>query len=193
MGYSPLRLVLCNWVQHFWWLVRRESVNTRQVSAELDDWSADEQSVGEFREVYETALPQLVRLAHLITGSNAAAEDVVHDVFVSAYRKWDRIEDPNGYLYRAVVNRSRSFLRRRTTELKYEPAEKAAEDLPPELDEVWTALSRLPARRRTVLVLRYYADLPIDVIAEIMGVREATVRSLIHRGYVSMRKELNNE
>lgn len=155
--------------------------------------SAPEQSIGGFRDVYETAVPHLVRLAHLITGSNSAAEDVVHDVFVSAYRKWESIEDPNGYLYRAVVNRSRSILRRRTAELKFIAASEPSEDLPPELDEVWMALSRLPAKRRTVLVLRFYADLPVDVIAEIMGVREATVRSLIHRGYMSMRKELDHE
>lgn len=149
-----------------------------------------EQSVGGFREVYETALPRLVRLAHLITGSNSAAEDVVHDVFVAAYRKWERIDDPYGYLYRAVVNRSRSVLRRRAIESKH-MSEPSRTDLPPELDEVWNALSRIPAKRRTALVLRYYADLPVDGIAEIMGVRPATVRSLIHRGYMSMRKELN--
>lgn len=149
-----------------------------------------EQSVGGFREVYETAVPRLVRLAHLITGSNSAAEDVVHDVFVAAYRKWERIDDPYGYLYRAVVNRSRSVLRRRVIESKH-MSEPSRTDLPPELDEVWNALSRIPAKRRTALVLRYYADLPVDGIAEIMGVRPATVRSLIHRGYMSMRKELN--
>lgn len=151
--------------------------------------SGPEQWVGGFREVYETALPRLVRLAHLITGSNSTAEDVVHDVFVAAYRNWERIDDPYGYVYRAVVNRSRSVLRRRAIESNHVAAAPTT-DLPPELDEVWHALSRIPAKRRTALVLRFYADLPVDAIAEIMGVRPATVRSLIHRGYMSMRKEL---
>ena len=152
--------------------------------------SGREQAVGGFRKVYETALPRLVRLAHLITGSNSVAEDVVHDVFVAAYRKWERIDDPHAYLYRAVVNRSRSVLRRRVLESKHE-SNSSTTELPPELDEVWIALARIPAKRRTALVLRYYADLPVEAIAEIMGVRPATVRSLIHRGYASMRKELN--
>jgi len=160
------------------------------MSSWIDDMSGAEQSVGGFRDVYETALPRLVRLAHLITGSNSAAEDVVHDVFVAAYRRWGRIDDPYGYLYRAVVNRSRSVLRRRAVELEH-AAESSTVDLPPELDEVWIALSKIPVKRRTALVLRYYADLPVDAIAEVMGVRPATVRSLIHRGYMSMRKELN--
>lgn len=174
--------------------MRRENVSTREVpptSARTDDVSgAEQQSVGGFREVYETTLPRLVRLAHLITGSNSAAEDVVHDVFVAAYRKWEKIDDPYGYLHRAVVNRCRSLLRRRAIESKH-ASKPSMVDLPPELDEVWIALSKIPAKRRTALVLRYYADLPVDTIAETMGVRPATVRSLIHRGYMSMRKELN--
>jgi RNA polymerase sigma factor (sigma-70 family) len=148
-----------------------------------------ELSVGEFRDVYEVSLPRLVRLAHLITGSNSAAEDVVHDVFVAAYHKWEKIDDPHGYLYRAVVNRSRSVLRRRSIESKH-ASDTSSLDLAPDLDEVWIALSKIPVKRRTALVLRFYADLPVETIAEIMGVRPATVRSLIHRGYMSMRKEL---
>lgn len=174
--------------------MRREGVSTKEVSSstshKFDAMSGVERSVGDFREVYETTLPRLVRLAHLITGSNTAAEDVVHDVFVAAYRKWHKIADPDGYLYQAVVNRSRSVIRRRAVELR-NPAEPSTPYLPPELDEVWIALSKIPPKRKTALVLRYYADLPVERIAEIMGVRPATVRSLIHRGYMSMRKELN--
>jgi len=173
--------------------MRRHGVSTKEASTG-SSWTSEvpgrEQSVGEFREVYETTLPRLVRLAHLITGSNSAAEDVVHDVFVAAYRKWERIEDPYGYVYRAVVNRSRSVLRRRAIESKH-AADAPTAELPPELDEVWIALSRIPPKRRTALVLRFYADLPIDSIAQIMGTRPTTVRSLIHRGYMSMRKELD--
>ncbi len=174
--------------------MRREFVSTKEASGPSPPGAADmpgpERAVGDFREVYETTLPRLVRLAHLITGSNSSAEDVVHDVFVAAYRRWDAIDDPHGYLYRAVVNRSRSVLRRRSLETKH-PLNPPITELPPELDEVWIALSKLTAKRRAALVLRYYADLPIDSIAEIMGVRPATVRSLIHRGHTSMRKVLN--
>lgn len=180
-------------MQHFSRVVRRDGVSTTEASSSASLWSAEmsglEQSVGEFRDVYEVSLPRLVRLAHLITGSNSAAEDVVHDVFVAAYHKWEKIDDPHGYLYRAVVNRSRSVLRRRSIESKH-ASEPSTQDLAPDLDEVWIALSKIPVKRRAALVLRFYADLPVETIAEIMGVRQATVRSLIHRGYMSMRKEL---
>jgi RNA polymerase sigma factor (sigma-70 family) len=144
-----------------------------------------------FRAVYEAEVARLVRLAHLITGSNAAAEDPVHDAFLAAFDRWDRIDDPQGYMYRAVVNRSRSLLRRRRNELTRRP-ESPSVALPPEIDEMWTALARLTPRRRTALVLRYYADLPIDEIADLMNARPGTVRSLIHRGHESLRKVLES-
>ncbi len=144
-----------------------------------------------FRAVYEAEVARLVRLAHLITGSNAAAEDLVHDAFLAAFDRWDSIDDPHGYMYRAVVNRSRSFLRRRRYELTRRP-ESSGVALPPEIDEMWTALARISPRRRTALVLRYYADLPIDEIADLMNARPGTVRSLIHRGHESLRKVLDS-
>jgi len=143
----------------------------------------------EFRVVYRAELPRLVRLAHLITGSNSAAEDVVQDAFVAAYRQWDRIDDPRGYIYRAVVNRSRSHLRRRRLELST-TLDQPTVALPPEVDETWEVLNRLPARRRTALVLRYYLDLPVGEIAVLMDARPSTVRSLIKRGLESLRRRL---
>jgi DNA-directed RNA polymerase specialized sigma24 family protein len=161
-----------------------------QLKARMTNMSGGGRSkVEDFRSAYELLLPRLVRLAHLITGSNSVAEDVVHDVFVAAYRRWDDVQDPEGYLYRSVVNRSRSVLRRRAVELS-RVREPVGVVLPPEIDEAWAALQAIPIRRRTALVLRYYADLPVDAIAEIMNARPGTVRSLIHRGHESLRKVL---
>ncbi|MBU1866279.1 MAG: sigma-70 family RNA polymerase sigma factor [Actinobacteria bacterium] len=146
----------------------------------------------DFEAVYRQEQLRLVRLAHLITGSNGVAEELVHDAFIAAYRHWDEIADPAGYLYRSVVNRSRSLLRRRAVESRHRP-DPLSVVLPPEIEEVWGALCRIPARRRTALVLRYYEDLSIAQIAELMNARPSTVRSLIHRGQESLRKELGHE
>ena len=163
-----------------------------ELLSDRSTWSGSSDGVVEgFRSVYTAEVARLVRLAHLITGSNAAAEDLVHDAFLAAFDRWDRIDDPYAYMYRAVVNRSRSFLRRRRVELTYR-SEGPGVALPPEIDEMWTALARLPARRRTALVLRYYADLPIEEIADLMNARPGTVRSLIHRGHESLRKVLES-
>ncbi len=60
----------------------------------------------------------------------------------------------------------------------------------PELDETWAIVRRLPPRYRTALALRFYEDLSEREIAEMMGVRPGTVKSLIHRGLARLRKEL---
>jgi RNA polymerase sigma factor (sigma-70 family) len=55
---------------------------------------------------------------------------------------------------------------------------------------VLDVLSALPARQRYALVLRYYADRPETEIAELLGCRPATVRSLVHRGLAALRKAM---
>ena len=59
--------------------------------------------------------------------------------------------------------------------------EEVAQDLTPETDAVWDVLRRLPELQRAAVVLRFYEDRPDDEIAELLGCRPATVRSLIHR------------
>jgi RNA polymerase sigma factor (sigma-70 family) len=59
---------------------------------------------------------------------------------------------------------------------------------PPELDEMWAALGRLTPRRRAALVLRYYADLPVDEVAATLGCRVATAKSLIQRALRQLRE-----
>lgn len=141
--------------------------------------------------VYRAEHLKLVRIAHLITGSNIAAEDVVHDAFEATLKRWDKVDDPAGYLYTAVANRSRSFLRRRKLEIRHTRQEPAV-SLPPGIDEVWEALKRVPERRRTALVLHYYADLPIERIATLMNTAPGTVKSLIHRGKRSLQEVLES-
>ena len=55
-------------------------------------------------------------------------------------------------------------------------------------DAVWQRLAALPRRQRSVLVLRYYEGLTDDEIAEILGARPGTVRSLISRALASLRE-----
>lgn len=132
----------------------------------------------------------LVRLAHVLTGSNAIAEELVQDSFVAAAQALERADNPYAYLRTTVVNHCRSHLRRRRLEQDRSRADIRVA-LPPEVDETWNALAELPERRRVALVLRFYQDLSIDQIAEVMGCRPGTVRSLIHRGLRSMREVLS--
>jgi RNA polymerase sigma-70 factor (sigma-E family) len=138
--------------------------------------------------LYEQHYESLVRLAYLVSGQAAVAEEVVQDAFLKAHRSWDRVRDPAAYVRTAVINGCRSWGRRQRLERERRPH-------PPqptlqEPDELWDALATLNVRARAAIVLRYYADLPDAEIAEILGCRVATVRTTIHRALAVLRKEI---
>jgi RNA polymerase sigma-70 factor (sigma-E family) len=135
-----------------------------------------------FEACYRRLWPSMVRLAHLISGSEGVAEEVVQDVFLGLQPRWMMIDNPDAYVRSAVVNRARTARRRAGRETPAEVADTAAVTGNPEVDEVWAALVKLPARQRAALVLRFYEDLSEADIADALGCRPGTVKSLIHRG-----------
>jgi RNA polymerase sigma-70 factor (sigma-E family) len=140
--------------------------------------------------LYRAQAVGLIRLAYLMIGDRAAAEDVVQDAFCGLYRNWGRLADPSGalaYVRSSVLNGCRSVLRRRALGLRvtmYQPPAGSAEAAVlgrEERQEVLRAVRRLPHRQREALVLRFYLDLPDPEIARVMGIRPGTVRSATHR------------
>jgi len=133
----------------------------------------------------------MVRLAVLLVGSRGLAEEIVQDSFSAVLQRWDSLDRPGAYLRTVVVNGCRMALRRRETERRHRELDPPLSvELPAELVELHQALTVLPDRQRIVVVLRYFADRTDSEIAETLGCRPATVRSLAHRGLVRLRKEL---
>lgn len=140
----------------------------------------------------------MLRLATLMTGSVAVAEEVVQDAFVAIDERWDQVDRPGGYLRMTVVNGCRMALRRRELERRH-AAEHAAgqastygsrDEIPGHLLELSDALDQLTERQRTVIVLRYFVDLPDREIAELLDCRPSTVRSLTRRALAALRTRL---
>lgn len=135
----------------------------------------------------------LTRLAYLLTGDRSVAEELVQDVFVAARARWDRIDNPGGYLRTSVVNATRDWGRHQQVVRRHQPSSPDAlrsastTDQP---DELWDALGRLDLQRRQVVVLRFYLDLPDEEIARLVGCRPATVRTRIHRALRDLRQEI---
>lgn len=134
----------------------------------------------------------MVRLAHVALGSRAEAEEVVQDAFLRVHERWDRLDEPGGYLRTCVVNGARDVLRRRAVRERLAgraaPVDRGPADLG--ADHVLDAVDRLPPKRRLAVILRYYADLPEAEIAAALGVRPGTVKSLLHRGLEQLRQEV---
>ncbi len=152
-------------------------------------------------DLYRTRRMRLVRLALLLVDEPATAEDVVQEAFTGLHRNWGNLRDAAaavGYLRTAVVNGSRSVLRRRKTAREYTPPHqvnaRSAESLAmltAEHQSVVRALSQLPPRQREVLVLRYYGDLSEAEIARVLGVAQGTVKSLASRAKFTMAAALS--
>jgi RNA polymerase sigma-70 factor (sigma-E family) len=139
-----------------------------------------------FADLYRSEYATMVRVAWLITGSPAQAEDLVQDAFVRVGRRYDRVRDPAAYLRVAVVNTCRNELRR-TRRMSSAPLpERAVADQ--SMVELLDALTVLDHRQRTAIVLRFVDDRSDDDIASILGVRTATVRSLVFRGLAQLRE-----
>ena len=153
--------------------------------------SPDESGSAALAELYRERYAPMVRLAHLVTGSASVAPDLVQDAFIKVAPRLDEIDSPNAYLRVTVLNESRSWIRRQGLERRNQPSPDEALALPPEVDEMWSALSHLGERQRAALVLRFYEDLPYEEIATTLGCRLGTAKSLVHRGLAALRKEVD--
>ena len=143
-------------------------------------------------DLYRTERSNMLRLAHLLTGSPHIGEELVQDAFLKVRSNWASARNPPAYLRTTVVNLCRSYHRTNARRRDRIPAV-ASVHVDPETDDTWRVLATLNARQRTALVLRYYEDLPVDDIARVMRVRPGTVKSLIHRGVASLRENLQHE
>ena len=151
---------------------------------------------GRLADAYVRSAPGGIRLAYLLTGDRAVAEDLVQEAFVRFVGRLRFLRDPDAfepYLRRTIVNLSKNHFRRRAVEREYLAREgPRAEDVSTDPDVVThdslrSALLRLPPRQRSALVLRYFEDLPEATIAELLRCRPATVRSLVARGLEALR------
>jgi RNA polymerase sigma factor (sigma-70 family) len=144
-----------------------------------------------FAELYTARFDGLVRLAALLVGSTAAAEDIVQDCFAKLFDKVSQVDVPEAWLRVAVVTACRNERRRLGVARKFQPrlAARVATDDPP-VDELIASLRRLTSRQRAVVVLRFYLDLPEAEIATLLGMRVGTVKSTLHRALGRLRVEV---
>jgi len=160
---------------------------------------------GKLGELYVRHADDAVRLAYLLTGDRALAEDLVQDAFVRLAGRLVHLRDPDAfpaYLRRTVVNLANSNFRRRKVERTY--LERARSDVAgaatrapdggvEDRDRMWQALKQLPARQRAAIVLRFYEDLPESAIADLLQCRPGTVKSLLSRGLEGMRGQIRGD
>ncbi|WP_328958899.1 SigE family RNA polymerase sigma factor [Kitasatospora purpeofusca] len=138
---------------------------------------------------------RLVRTAYLLTGDYHEAEDVVQATLAKVFRSWSRIsrlEEPDAYVHRALVNNNLSRHRRRRVRQLLVPVlpERAHTSGHRDVEErsvLLQALAELPPRQRAVVVLRYWEDMSENQVAEVLGCSAGNVKSQASRGLAKLR------
>lgn len=134
---------------------------------------------GDVRELFRQHYLGLVRLAMRLVDDQDTAEDLVQEVFLALSRNPVDPDDPYGYLRAAVLNRSRSALRRRRVARAFSLGRA-------DRDRMLVAIARLPRRQREAVVLRYYEDLGVTEIAAALGISAGAVSSALNRAHATL-------
>jgi RNA polymerase sigma factor (sigma-70 family) len=146
-----------------------------------------------FANFYRVEYPGMVRLAHALTGSIEDAEDAVQEAFVRLNGRMASIESPVGYLRTTVVHVCRDRERRLNRERKMRHGLPMALLLSLEASEVLDVMFSLPYRQRAVLVTRSWGGWSEAQIADALGCRPGTVKTLASRGLERLKKEMPHE
>ena len=156
---------------------------------------------GVLEELYVRHADRATRVAYLLTGDRALAEDLVQEAFLRLAGRFLHVRNRaafESYLRRTVVNLANSHHRRTRSERRtLERSAGMREPEPPQpdagdTDALRRALLRLPPRQRTAIVLRFYEDLSEQQTADAMRCAPGTVKSLVSRGMETLRSAMSS-
>jgi RNA polymerase sigma-70 factor (sigma-E family) len=169
---------------------------------------------GGFDEFVAARGQALLRFAFLLTSDRHHAEDLVQEALARTHNHWGRVERmhaPEAYVRKAIVREYLTWRRRKASgeAVLADPAGVTGQlpladwPVPPQFADpaglvvaraqMWTLLAELTRPQRTVLVLRFYLDLPDDEIAALLGCAQATVRSHAARALTRLRERLRGQ
>ena len=162
-----------------------------------------EVTVDAFAAMSRTDVDRAYRLAWAILGNDEDAADATQDALTTAWQRRSSLRDPDAmeaWLSRILVNKCRDRLRSRargsgrvrSIELVALPSVADGSEYAAERDELGRALERLNPDQRIVVVLRFWADLTVDAIADRLGVPTGTVKSRLHNSLNTLRSTLED-
>jgi RNA polymerase sigma-70 factor (ECF subfamily) len=153
-----------------------------------------------FRRLTEARLERAYRLATIVLGDVAEAEDAVQDAAERAWQRWAQLRDAerfDAWFDRILVHACRDRMRSRRLApvtlhtLPEAPGQDLATDFVVR-DLLDRGLAELDPEHRLVVVLRFVEDLPIRAIAERTGEREGTVKSRLHYALRTLRAAVDS-
>jgi RNA polymerase sigma-70 factor (ECF subfamily) len=177
----------------------RRAVAETEAGVELVPVASVRDRAAAFRHMADGRLEDAYKLASAILGNPSEARDAVHDAFIAAWQRWPSLHDPERFdpwFRQIIVNVCRDRLRRSSRRPRVEggsrtgsPAPDVAHDVHDRL-LIEQGLAHLKPDERIILALRYYRDLKIDDIAEVLGVPSGTVKSRLSNAHKRLRDVL---
>ena len=161
--------------------------------------ASEAQRADAFRRLADTYLDDSYRMANAILGDPTDARDAVHDAFVTGWRRWPSLRDTEKFerwFKRIVVNtckdRLRQASRRRSVDLVERPDGHGTDPTTVIHDriQIEAGLRRLQPDDRIVLALRYYRDLTVEQIADVLDVPPGTATSRLRNAHIRLRRVL---
>ena len=146
-----------------------------------------------FQRFYELAWHDAARWAAALTGDVASGEEIAQEAFLAVAGRYSQLDNPAGYLRRAIVNGARMWHRSgsRRVAREHSVASPNVPTQPASVDgELLDVLACLPYDQRAAVVLRYWADWTDESIAVALDCRPSTVRSHLRRGLRRLRDDL---
>ena len=176
------------------------------IEDEILKWKFKAGSQEALRRIYEKYLNRLLTFAMALLNDSGAAEDVVHDVFVSFAESAGTFKlrgNLRSYLTTCVLNRARDVMRanqRRPVRLNGSESIVSNKDRPDRVilgseraKQLNRALARLPDEQRRVIVLRLKANMKFRDIAKLQNVSINTIQGRYRYGLEKVRSILNGE
>jgi RNA polymerase sigma-70 factor (ECF subfamily) len=150
------------------------------------------------RQFLHNAYPKLVAGVAVVAGSRPVAEDSVQEALARAWERSERgeeIRNLEAWVTTVAMNLARSGLRRLRSEraMRERLGDREPTAAPETRVDVVRALSALTRRQREATVLRYYLGYDVKEIAEILGVREGTAKTTLHRARQALALRLGEE
>ncbi len=150
-----------------------------------------------FEALCRVEYPRIVRTAYLITGDREEAVDLAQEAFARAYERWKTVsglDRPGAWLQRVVGNLAISWRRKQRLRSRVPlPPDEVIEAASERDVELLEALDSLTPAQRAAIVLRFYADQPVDGVAKALGKAPGTVRALTSQGLARLREFLGQE
>lgn len=139
--------------------------------------------------------PRLVGSLSLFTGDGDLAEDLAQETLARVCRDWRKVsnlDSPGAWAHRVALNLARSHYRHRSVARRQSRrlaiATQADDPDTATVIAVRNAVSQLPVRQRTALVLRYFADLSVAETADAMRCPQGTVKTLTREAILALRQ-----